>query len=226
MNPFVALRRKRSSIPALFLAAMGLLHGSQVAGGAGVGLAQPTNYVSPSGAYTLFVDPADRYGHGGAKYRLSKSGVEVWSGEKPYTLREVVVTDEGLAAGLAYRTGPKRDEPEDQPRPMGGPQNPPLYMHIVILGQSGIEVLNDVKERHGAPYHHGPTLPEIAQFITDLQNDRIIARVRVRGSKWWVYRLSTGASLVRVDPKELAPDLPHLKYVVEAQLLPDTPLIV
>ncbi|UCC30531.1 MAG: hypothetical protein JSU86_20320, partial [Phycisphaerales bacterium] len=211
-----------------FLAAIGFLHGSTVAGRPGVGIAQPKNYVSPSGAYTLFVDPADRYGRGGAKYRLSKSGVEVWSGEKPYTLREVVLTDEGLAAGFAYRTGSKRDEAEPSSFFEGGPQNPPEYVHVVILNAQGEEVLNDMTERM-APPHTNPPLPArpyLEQLLVDRPNDRVVARVVARGARWWIYRLSTGASLARLDPRELTPDLPHLKYVVEARLLPDTPLIL
>ena len=78
----------------------GAVTSTKAASRPGVGVAQPTNYVSPSGAYTLFVDPADRRGRGAASYRLSKDGVEVWSGEKPYALREVSVTDPDFSDGL------------------------------------------------------------------------------------------------------------------------------
>ncbi len=195
----------------------------------GVGVAQPTNYVSPSGVYALYVDPADRYGEGGAKYRLSKNGVEVWSGEKPYTLREAVVTDEGLAAGFAYRTGPKQEELEGQPRPVGGPQNPPEYLHIVVFGADGREVLNDVTERVHPPYLSeppSPLYPYLEQLMVDPANDRVIARVGARGARWWVYRLSTGESLSRFDPAERMEDTENLRHVLEARPVAQTPLLL
>jgi hypothetical protein len=44
----------------------------------------PKTYVSPSGHFTLLVDPADIHGRGRATYRLSRDGREVWSAEQPF----------------------------------------------------------------------------------------------------------------------------------------------
>ena len=195
----------------------------------GVGLAQPTQYVSPSGGDALFVDPADRHGHGGAKYRLCRNGVEVWSSEKPYTLREVVVTDQGVAAGFAYRMGPKQDEPGGLRRLFGRGPSPPEYLHISIFGADGTEILNDVTERAQPSYHRGPPSPSrpyLEQLLVDPANDRVVARVAARGERWWVYRLSTGESLSRFDPTERMEDTENLRYILDARPVAGTSLLL
>src|SRR4051795_9969743 len=65
----------------------------------------PKDYASPSGKYSLFVNPSDLYGRGKASYRLTLEGREVWSAEKPYTLWEACVADDGLVTGYAYSHG-------------------------------------------------------------------------------------------------------------------------
>jgi hypothetical protein len=65
----------------------------------------PKDYDSPSGTYRLRVDPGNRYGAGKATYRLTKGGKEIWSGERPFTLWEAGVTDDGTVAGYAYTRG-------------------------------------------------------------------------------------------------------------------------
>ncbi len=65
----------------------------------------PQSYASPSSEYALFVDPSDLHGRGKAAYKLTRDGQEVWSAEKPYTLQEAVVADDGSVAGYAYSHG-------------------------------------------------------------------------------------------------------------------------
>src|SRR4051812_12504003 len=65
----------------------------------------PNTYASPSGKYSLFVNPSDMYGRGKADYKLSLGGREVWSGEKPYTLWDAKVTDDGCVLGYSYSFG-------------------------------------------------------------------------------------------------------------------------
>ncbi len=65
----------------------------------------PKNYVSPSGAYVLHVDPSHRYGGGKATYRLTHKGTEVWAGVRPFTLWEAGVDDHGIVGGYAYSHG-------------------------------------------------------------------------------------------------------------------------
>ncbi len=65
----------------------------------------PKRYASPSGKYSLFVNPSDPHGRGNAAYRLTLDGKEVWAAEKPSTLWDARVTDDGLAVGYAYSHG-------------------------------------------------------------------------------------------------------------------------
>jgi hypothetical protein len=61
-----------------------------------------TSYTSPSGELELVVTPTERGGGGPGAYRLTRAGVALWSGVRPYTLWEAAVTDDGLVAGYAY----------------------------------------------------------------------------------------------------------------------------
>src|SRR5687767_10030327 len=65
----------------------------------------PREYASPSGRITLFVDPSSREGAGEATYVLRKDGTIVWSGERPFTLWEAAVGDDGTVGGYAYTLG-------------------------------------------------------------------------------------------------------------------------
>ena len=65
----------------------------------------PRTYFSPSGRYTLLVDPSDMCGRFGASYRLTRQGREIWSGQQPFTLWEAAVSDDGVVAGYAYSLG-------------------------------------------------------------------------------------------------------------------------
>ncbi len=65
----------------------------------------PKRYASPSGKYSLFVNPSDPHGCGNAAYQLTLDGKEVWAAEKPSTLWDARVTDDGLAVGYAYSHG-------------------------------------------------------------------------------------------------------------------------
>jgi hypothetical protein len=61
----------------------------------------PATYESRSGEYVLEVDPSEMYGQGGASYRLTRQGQEVWSGDRPFTLLGAGVSDDGVVAGFA-----------------------------------------------------------------------------------------------------------------------------
>ena len=67
----------------------------------------PRTYHSPSGEFSLFVNPSDRQGRGSAEYRLLKGNTEVWHGERPFTLCDVRLLDDGTAAGYGYTLGRK-----------------------------------------------------------------------------------------------------------------------
>src|SRR5262245_47587758 len=65
----------------------------------------PARYRSPSGDYGLNVDPSHRYGEGSGTYRLTHRGQEIWAGERPFTLLQAAVTDEGVVTGYSYDGG-------------------------------------------------------------------------------------------------------------------------
>lgn len=193
----------------------------------GFGILQPQAYDSPSGVFSLDVRPHDRWGHGSATYRLTKNGVEVWSGDKSYALREASVTDEGLAVGIAYRRVPVM--------PDGMPLDPQEFLHLVILNQHGKEVLHEEEERLRNNFHSTPPTPRSPypqQLLVDPANDRVIVR-SVEGDGcggfgspgWRIYGLSTGDLLDQFAPTQRDSAAAGGWWVVDAQLLKGTPLI-
>ena len=201
------MSKKHALIPGGKILFCGLLFLADAAvygwGGPGMGIAQPKNYTSRSGEYSIFIEPEDRWGKGAAKYRFLRNGEVVWAGENPYTLREVAVTDDGHVAGFAYRTESKPADSSDNS--IGGPEDPYEYMHIVILNNSGEEVLNEVSKRIRPPFHSNPPVPNhpyIIEFLVDGPNDRVIARVAARGTEWWVYGIRDGKSVTKTDVQQ------------------------
>ena len=62
---------------------------------------QPRTYVSPSGTWSVNVDPTKRYGEGPGNYRAQRAGEDAWSARLPFTLHEAVLDDAGYLAGYA-----------------------------------------------------------------------------------------------------------------------------
>jgi len=182
---------------------------------------------SPSGEYTLRVEARDDYLRTSARYTLMSKGKEVWSGEKPYTLREMTVTDDGRVAGLAYRVAARRS-------PDG--RNRKQYLHVVILDRTGKEILNDVVERKPGPKvdaGYVQYVPFAEQILVDPDNDRVIVRGRdddtpgdIRLDFWWIYRLSTGETLKRFRPVTGLFDLMPVYRTVRIGLVPGTDLVL
>lgn len=105
----------------------------------GFDLVGQKTYSSESGVYTVEVDLRDPMwvGRYSAAYRFSADGKRVWSEERPYTLREVVVTNTGMVVGFAYRSELEATGERNDPRD---------YFHIVIIDRHGREILNDVTD--------------------------------------------------------------------------------
>jgi len=182
-----------------------------------MGMVEPASYRSPSGACCLFVAPTGRHAHSSAMYRFSRSGAEVWSGKKPYTLRETVVTDKGVVAGFAYRTGSEDSE------------SPREYLHIVILDEKGRETLNDVKERgkmRRDVVPPPPRTPFVQQFLVDTENDRLIVRVSTKGPDWYVYRLSTGSPLATLKLRDRLKLRRNPGFFHDVRIIPRSPLVL
>ena len=182
----------------------------------------PKSYVSPSGHFTLLVDPSHIHGRGSATYRLSKDGREVWSGEKPFTLWNARVTDEGVVGGFAYSDG------EGDSQTKGDFQ-------VIILDQHGFVRVNHVTKRERVNVPEQPPSPVGRGVVMDDANDRFVIRVQDENvnrdnEAWWVYRLSTGARLTAFRPSDEMPGalpkigLANMKGINQVELLANTPL--
>jgi len=109
--------------------------------------------------------------------------------------------------------------------------NPPQYLHIVILGADGSEILNDAIEREHPNFRMfeqaAPLFPQVRQFLVDWANDRIIVRLSYEHTKQWrVYRLSTGELMDKFDPRGRACNTRDPGLVVDLQPVDGTPLVL
>ena len=186
---------------------------------------EPTEFVSPSKAFRLEVVPKDKPfpGFGGAGYRMTYKGKESWAIERNYTLRCPLVTDEGTVVGVAYRY-------EDD-----GPVSPGSgeYLHIII-SREGQDVLDRIVERIPPTFDASPEPPfrPYAEILTvDPGNDRIIVAVLEHDAKeWihpacWIFRLSTGEILSRIDLPLLFAGLPSMNSIKMARPVGGSPMV-
>ena len=182
----------------------------------------PKSYASPSGKYSLLVDPSDLYGRGSGSYRMTNHGREVWSGTRPYTLWEARVTDDGVTGGYAYSNGWRGFSEAGYKAGMGD-------FRVVILDQLGKERLDQATKRQESNYLHTPPNPLAAALIMDAVNDRMVVRVydadvNRQAESWWPYQLSTGKALATFRPRELMADPTPVRSVMDAQPVLGTPL--
>lgn len=66
---------------------------------------QPETYRSPSGEWSLEVDPSSRCGAGAGNYLMTRAGEPIWAKRLEFTLRAVRIDEHGYAAGYAYDRG-------------------------------------------------------------------------------------------------------------------------
>jgi hypothetical protein len=181
----------------------------------------PATYKSPSGVYALSVNPSDRYGRFGAKYRVTKFGNEVWSATLPFTLFQACITDAGVMAGYGYTRGEYGWG--NDPRDSG-----PSEFVVAILDARG-----KARCKHFGRRKHGQgrdinLYPLGTGLIVDEANDRLIVRAVDLSSEefWWTYRLSTGALVEKMDPARLMPHASGPSSILAAQLVKRTPLVL
>jgi hypothetical protein len=139
----------------------------------------PTTYASPSGTYSIFVNPSRPEGVGPATYRLTHAGKVVWSGEKPFTLKAACVTDDGIAAGYA----------EDD-----------KTATVIIFSDTG-----DVRARQEIPLSYGTDdgpYPDLKGVAFDRDAGILLVTSNDQGK--FRFRLSTGERLPNI-PYEPAP---------------------
>ncbi len=185
---------------------------------------QPEQYSSPSGRYVLTVRPNDIYGRGTGLYQLEKDGVEVWSGEKAYTLWDAAVTDNGVVAGYAYSHGWRGFAKS------GGIEAGMGDMIAAIFENDGALRMERFYPRTMSSYLHAAPAPLVPGLIMDPEHDRIILRVRDadlnrQHEHWWIYRLSDGEKRKALKPHTLF-DSHDLGRVVAARRLEGTPFIL
>lgn len=143
----------------------------------GGGAVQPHTYVSPSGEWSLFIDPSSRDGDGKSTLTISHQGKVEWRGEQSFTFRDAVINDEGVSAGLVY----------DSRSMFGGGE-------VRLLGKDGASLL--VRAIACAKEHSFGSPGRLDLSIT-LQPVRNIVIVCARDSgekggdeRWFVYQLS------------------------------------
>jgi hypothetical protein len=184
----------------------------------------PRTDVSASGRFALHVEPSTPAGRGKASYRLERDGAEVWSGERPWTLWESVVADDGTVAGYAYGHGLDGWSGVRGDRDRGD-------FRIVILDPAGAVRADVATERTlgNFPYQHPQ--PEAAGLLLDPGNDRVVVRIEDedlnrQNEEWWPFRLSTGEALPRFHPKERLEDSEPARSVIRTRPVMQTPLVL
>ena len=182
----------------------------------------PTTYPSASGKYALYVNPSDPQGRGKGAYRLTLDGRAVWSGEKPYTLWQAGVADDGSVAGYAYSFGPDGSSE-------AGHKAGPGDFRLVILDPHGKERLDQTTKREDSRFLHSLPTPLASGFILDPVNDRVVFRVsdpdfNRNAESWRVYQLSTGKELATFRPRELMPDPKSANHLMDAKPVAGTTL--
>ncbi len=191
-------------LPVLLVIAS-LFGGGPQPSGVGVGgridrdLLQPATYVSPSGEFELHVDPTDPQGSGRGNYRLTRSGREVWSGERPFTFWEAVVDDAGVSGGYAYSSGYMGRGPD-----CGD-------FHVAIFDIDGGVLLDEVT--HRSPHRYAsdsPPDPCAAWMVHHPELDRMVIRLRSVHERleerpkemWCPYRFAGAEALAKVTMEE------------------------
>jgi hypothetical protein len=183
----------------------------------------PKTYHSPSGAFSLFVDPSDRQGRGSADYHLLKGSREVWHGERPFTLRDVRVLDDGTVAGYGYTQGPEG---------WGGASRDDYGEFVVaVFDPQGKVRLKEAVRRgyNGAVFEDQYPQPEARGLVVDSANDRLIVLVadpdiNRQNTAWQQYRLSAEKSLGTIRPKQNMADSDRLHWSHDPRPIPGTPL--
>lgn len=176
----------------------------------------PASYSSPTGAYTLEVDPSAPDGSGAGRYVLRRGEEPVWQGERPWTFWEATVTDQGFAAGYAYTAGYRDMRVEGE-------------YHAVILSPTGEVVLDEKVKRTQSRMMHSPPDPLGTGVFHHPDLDRVIFRIRDTDSnraseEWWCFELPSAKELWRKRPKESFDEGSGARFVLDARAVPGTPL--
>jgi hypothetical protein len=177
---------------------------------------QPYRRTSPDNHWALSVDPTARDGSGPAKYRFTHDGKDAWSGEKPWTFWDAIVTDDGFSAGYAYSQGGVRMFAEGE-------------FHAVILAPDGSVRLDDVRKREFSHFEHEPPDPLGQGIFEQPDLRRIVFRIRDpdvnrRNEAWWCFRMPEAKEEFRKGSRDALKSGDPTDMVIAARGLPGTGL--
>ena len=176
------------------------------------------SYASPSGKWTLEIDPSDRFGRGPGDYRMMKDNAEVWHDRLPFTLCEAAVLNDGVTVGYGYSHGVEGFG-------KGGFKDGPGTLNVVILGPQGELRLNEAMKRESTRVIHGLPEPRATGMLLFPSDDRFTVRFTAeRGETWTSWKISTGEKLISfpLRPPSALKEKAH--YVMGARPVLSTPL--
>lgn len=177
----------------------------------------PREVTSPSGAVTLFIDPSRPNGAGAATYRCRSGTTELWGGERPWTLWEAVVGDDGVVAGYAYGNGHDGGGKDDS-------------FTLVILAPDGTARLEERLPRAGFSSDLGRPEPRSNGCFLDADNGRFVVRVATEvfgpAESWWSYALADGTAGAHVDPRAAIGEDRRLGPILAVRAVPGTGLVL
>lgn len=180
---------------------------------AGPDIFDPYTRTSPDGTWSVYVDPTERYGEGPANYRVRHGDDLVWASEKPWTMRDAAIDDNGRVAGYAYSRG-------------SSPAKRPGVFHALMLAADGSVAFD---EQHARSYRQNvsePTLwpagsavcvqPELGRFVL------VVSDVDGEGTReWWALH----ASDARVEFRKQLESAPEDRNaLLEVRAVRGTPL--
>ncbi|MGV3614846.1 MAG: hypothetical protein ACO1SV_05870 [Fimbriimonas sp.] len=170
----------------------------------------PKTYRSPSGRFSLRINPSSPRGTGGAEYRLSEGGRARWSAKLPFTLSDAVVADDGRVAGYG-NDGDFRNR----------------VFIVAILDADGKTLHTKRHAISPSRFLHTDGDPKATGIVLDGLQDRVVVRiddpdVNRQRETWWPYDLANGRPLPPVEPRD--PVDAGSRYIVRAKGIPGTPL--
>ena len=174
----------------------------------------PKSYKSPSGRYTLLVDPSNSYGAGSANYSFYNGDDEIWSGDRSFTLWDARVSDSGMVGGYAYSHGLGAWKENGEFR-------------VIIIEQGGSVRLDQANGRRNS-ISEVPPSPYARGILLDSPNDRMVIRIADSDpnrctESWWEYSISKASRDRVYRPSELPQDAringasPGTSAIIEAE---------
>jgi len=177
----------------------------------------PKTYTSPSGEYTLLVDPEDRYAQHGANVVVRHRGQRVWSARMEVPLWNAGITNDGTAGGYGFSQGHP------------GKLVTHGIFHVLILDSKGKIRLDQQTPREMSAFPDATPNPNPVGMILDPENDRMVVRVydpdlNRNIESWWVYRLTTAKPLMKLEPEKEKVDSESIRPIIDAKHVTGTPL--